>query len=652
MKALSDATANLFLPVGIQKTDRMDVDVDETGTKFNVRIYAEEPVRWPSHSASRKWTALVPEKKALKDFDDNWELAATDYTAELINGHWQPEQLTFTEDARQLYESILLQTQAQELTAELIARYKAEKFIPSGLRIAQHPTKPLAPYQLLAGHCAMMNDGFAFFMEQGTGKTPASIGTICAMAKEIHAEQGRMARVIVVAPKNVRQNWLREVENFCTVGGKVVVVRGGEAKRHTTVIEAMVPEEGCEFTVVVISYEMMQRSIGFLCKVPWDLGALDEAHFIKGPETLRSKAALRLRDACEKRIVLTGTPICNHVLDLYMQLEFLGRGFSGFMSWESFKDFYGVFDEGGGSGYAKLVGVQNLPFMKERLARLSLMISKKEAMPDLPDKVYDIIEVEMTARQAEVYEQVAAQLALEIEDEMEKSDNKAMTISNILVKLLRLTQITSGYVVWDEVCNPHTGEVLRERTVEYLGENPKLEALVELLKEKRPEEKTVVWACFVPDIMTIHERLEKEGIKHVVLYGGTSEADREEAMRSFNLDPTVKVFIGNQGAGGTGINLPGSDPSKWGTPEDLGTDADHTIYYVQDWSHPKRSQSEDRNHGRNRNRKQVRVTDLCVPETIDEDIRARVLKKRHAAMEIGDIREILQNVLKGVVRDV
>src|SRR5262249_262074 len=146
--------------------------------------------------------------------------------------------------------------------------------------------------------------------------------------------------------------------------------------------------------------------------------------------------------------------------------------------------------------------------------------------------------------------------------------------------------------------------------------DPKLDRLVEILKEKTPAEKTLVWSCFVPCIKKISQRLTDEGIKHVVFYGAVKDADRQEAERAFNLDPEVKGFVGNPAAGGVGLNLPGSDPTKWDTPDDLSTDATHAIYYAQDWSYVKRAQSEKRNHGYKRSRKRVRVTDLVAPETI------------------------------------
>ena len=158
---------------------------------------------------------------------------------------------------------------------------------------------------------------------------------------------------------------------------------------------------------------------------------------------------------------------------------------------------------------------------------------------------------------------------------------------------------------------------------------------------KDPTQKTIIWACWVNDIEKIARSLEANGHRCVTYYGATNDKQREEAERAFNFDDDCKFFIGNPAAGGTGLNLLGYPP---GHPELSECNADHVIYFSQDWSSLKPSQSEDRAHRRG-TRGPVRVTDLCVPETIDETIRVRVLDKRRAALELTDVRELLREVL-------
>jgi hypothetical protein len=485
----------------------------------------------------------------------------------------------------------------------------------------------------------------------------AALRSACAAEREALSKAAvkktpgatRMYRALIIAPKNVRVNWRNEIMRFAVTPGRVTVVRGGAIERTKLLIEAFAGDDPeCEWTIVIASYESVMRSWEAFQMIKWDLCVLDESHYIKATTSKRTKRMLELRNLCEQRMCLTGTPITNSLFDLWSQFEFLGEGWSGFQSYSAFRSYYGKYVKHAGRGGNKLTGYKNVPLIRERLARMAFMITKAEAMPDLPQKTYDIVEVEMTAEQMELYEKVQTQLAIEAADEMASDKPRQLVVTNILTKLLRLAQITSGFISWDPV-HGDDGEVLQPRTVDRIDPNPKLEALVELLKDKDENSKTLIWACWVQDIKSIVARLQLEGIDAVAYYGGTSDDERDSAVRRFNEDPNCKVFIGNAAAGGVGLNLLGYD--YWnGANAKLSTNADHVVYYSQNWSMVHRSQSEDRNH-RMGVRVSVRYTDLCVPETIDEEIRARVLDKKISAATIQDVRTIMDRVLGKVVRD-
>jgi SNF2 family DNA or RNA helicase len=346
-------------------------------------------------------------------------------------------------------------------------------------------------------------------------------------------------------------------------------------------------------------------------------------------------------------MILTGSPITNTPLDLYSQLEFLGKGCSGFTSFAAFKRFYGVFDKNPETGFERLVSFQNMPFMRERLARYSFIIRKEEALPNLPAKVTNVIEVEMTPEQRQVYDDLRKTLAAEIEGQLDSAgDNVQLVITHALTKLLRLAQITSGFLPFTTETDELTDDGLPvfQKGLYKFSPNPKLDALVEFIKSHDSSSKTIVWATWVHDIKAIAERSELEGITAVTYYGATRDADREAAKLAFNSDPNCKVFIGNAAAGGTGINLLGH------TNGEQETNADHVVFYSQGWSAVQRTQAEDRAHRRG-TRAPVTITDLCVAGTIDEEIRARVTKKRIMAFEISDVREILRAVLRGIIDD-
>lgn len=662
MKPLSDATAARFLPLiaRIDKEDIAQLSLNDDASKFNVQMYMEgkdglgrRRLYQPSVGA-REFRQRLTEHKEIHIVGSpySFETGATDNTVELFHALWPLDQLFFDDElARASYEKLLWEAATADYIAEINANWKLHKIVPEH-NYEFSAADPLSPYQQVALYCAMLSQGFALFMEQGTGKTPVSIAVICNVVKDIVARIkalhgiDKMLNVICVCPKNVRMNWETETEKFTTQNGKVTVIRGTNINRVKQLCDAIRPEPGCDFSLVVTSYETLTRSWDAFSygTLHWDIAIADESHFFKDVRRQRYETMMKLRDISSKRLVLTGTPITNTALDLYAQLEFLGKGVSGFSSWETFKRFHGVYEKS--SDGTSLVAIQNVPFMQERLARRSFIIRTREALPDLPPKVYDIHEVEMTTAQREIYREVATRMALEIEADLQNNISpKQMVISNALVKMLKLAQITSGHVVWPEL-HDEFGNKYQNRTVQYIYPNPKIEAVLDLMQGKPDTSKTLIWAHWIPDINWIAQALRDDGIDRVTFFGETTDPERDQAVLRFNEDRQCRAFVGNQGAGGVGLNLLGYPVGK---PELSDTNADHAIYFSQDWSMPKRGQSGARNNRRG-TRVHTRETDIVVPGTIDEEIRCRVLAKQDHALDISDIRAILKNCLLGLAK--
>ena len=352
-----------------------------------------------------------------------------------------------------------------------------------------------------------------------------------------------------------------------------------------------------------------------------------------------------LRDICKSRSGLTGTPIANNLFDAWTQLEWLGEGLSGFSSYKAFRSYYGKFIPANEDHRELLDGYQNLPILHERFTRLCFQITRKEAMPELPDKTYDIYEVEMSPFQRECYINLQKKLAIEIKADMLNSTNQQLTANNALTKLLRLSQITSGFLKWDKMISDE-GDITGGN-IEELNPNPKIDAVIEILKAKSPQEKTIIWTDKVLVIKMLSRRFDEEGIKYVQYYGSTSDADRAEAERSYNQDWDVTVFLGNPAAGGTGLDLWGYWPDWAETEKDNGSNTTQEIYFSQNWSMIHRSQSEDR-AVRKFTRVSVQITDLVFPGTIDEEIMIRVLDKKISAIQLQDVKSIMQRILNAV----
>ena len=319
-------------------------------------------------------------------------------------------------------------------------------------------------------------------MDPGTGKTAVSLAAICNDAPSL--ESWSTLSGIVVCPKNIRMNWANEVKKFATLPALATICRGDKIGRIRSLVNALVPVGGEQITIVIMSYGAMVRMMEQLVHVDWDIVILDESQNIAAPGTQRTKKALALRECSRKRMILTGTPIRNTPMDLAPQLEFLGRGCSGFMAHENFKKFHGKWVPGEHGDI--FTAVQNLPLLQERLARFVFMISKKEALPYLPERTQDVIEVEMTDEQRDAYKAVAQKLLYESEQEFSLADTdqkRKMSISNVLTKMLRLAHITSGYTTLDGEWD-YNGTMTVPPMIKYFEQNPKLDALLELIAEQ------------------------------------------------------------------------------------------------------------------------------------------------------------------------
>ena len=619
VRPLCEATSNLLKPIDLHPQDRFFIDVDKKFTRFTIRPDFHAPT-----SATDQWIDRFPEHSYLGG--GLVKVPTTDISALVMTALFpDPHRTHVDKHSRDLLEYLALSFIAQTVRAEKQADFKNH-----GLVDFVDSTGIMAPYQCVATDCSIGSEFYALFMEQGTGKT---LVTIRRVDHDAERKDGPY-RTIVIFPNALKLNWESEIRKFSTcdsIGIFPMRTGSGRMERIKTIIEAAVCKK--KQVYVLASYEELRGTIEQIVTLDWDLGVLDESHYIKNHLSLRAKNSTSLREKCKSRMILTGSPILNHPGDLFAQLEFLTKGGSGFSSNEAFKNFYMSMVQTGPQQLL-YIGNQNVPLLQERLARMSFLITKKEALKDLPPKVYDIVTVEMTEEQNVIYNDVARTLQHELE-------GATITTNNILTKMLRLAQITSGFVPLDKVltltanADGSLEESWQEAEVLRIDPNPKLESLIELLKKKDFHEKTIVWACWQQDIKTISARLKIEGIEAVSYYGLTKPTQREEHVVEFNENPACKVFVGNAACAGVGLNLLGNS-----TPEHA---CDHVIYYSQDWSAGKRMQSEDRAHRRGTKRT-VRITDLCIPGTIDTEIRDRVTGKRLRAKRIQDIRELLARV--------
>lgn len=688
LEPLSKATATALAPLNLLPTDFLEIDVDgKTGDHFMVQavclkrcptnvlpsadaaampayvttskgaFYKDDAFYYyPSYNASSVWFRRVPER-SQKGYG-LWKLAGTDYTALIIHHAWPHENLIFkSEEAQLLYTFLLKRFFVQSNSASLAAKFKLTGEVPEMPDdFIEHKTLPLTDYQKVALKISLDNIAYALFMEQGTGKTPVVVNRICLEAARKRAAGGGMYRALIICPQQVRLNWQREFVRFATTPGKTCIIRGENLKKMRTLIDGVRDEKDCAWAASIISIDSVRSVWSGMKKVEWDLVVIDESHKIKNASTNRFKDLMEINDMRAKaKTILTGTPITNTVFDLWAQFEWLGKGLAGFSTYANFRAFHGKYkdaiDKTTGNSIRKLMGFNNVPLIQERLARLSFLIRKKETGLNLPEKVYDIYETAMLPKQAEVYKAVATKLVAEIDEMLADAEISGanITAEHILTKLIRLAQICSGFVKTDDIDDVENSLMIEGKVLQISSKNPKIDALVKMIREDWENDsnsKCVIWATFIEDIRAISERLTAEWIPHVGYHKTIQKQyrvkDSAAAEDRINFDDNCRVLVANPASAGIGQNYLGYNVND---ADNSPMYVNHHIYFSCNWSATDRIQSEDRSHRRG-TRTNLRITDLVIPYTIDQEIRDRVNDKRAMAMSIQDIRNILNNVLR------
>ncbi|MDD5354945.1 MAG: DEAD/DEAH box helicase [Candidatus Omnitrophica bacterium] len=444
--------------------------------------------------------------------------------------------------------------------------------------------------------------GFSYFntldyglvaWEMGTGKTKLAIDVF---SDRIIRKKCR--KVLVVAPNSILSNWYNEIKLHCPFNTEPVIVRGG--RQHK--IKLLAGQQAW----TIINYDSVGTLETEVMQAGFDGIIADESHRIKNPQARRSKALHRIGVSVKYRLAMTGTPITQNPTDIFSQYKFINPAIYGPI-FTSFKAKYLLM---GGYGSYQVIGTKNLPDLNNKMYSCAMRVMKQDCL-DLPDKVYEVRQVQMTAEQAQVYKQLCDYLIAEFRDTV-------ITAPMIITKLLRLQQITGGYV----------SPAVDSTDIKFFKDNPKIAELLDIIEDIEQDKKIIIWARFLPEILQIREALDKAGHKYVVITGEVKEQTRQALIDDFNNNPGTRIFVGQGQTAGIGINL---------------TAASYAVFYSNSYSYADRCQCEDRCHRVGSEvHKKITYIDLCAGG-IDEVI-LRVLKKK------GDLAsEVMSNplVLRG-----
>ncbi|HWZ96062.1 MAG TPA: DEAD/DEAH box helicase [Opitutaceae bacterium] len=429
------------------------------------------------------------------------------------------------------------QAQALRARARTIAMPKPPP-LPPGLRAE------LRPYQVEGFHfLAFLSTnrlGGVLADDMGLGKTLQALAWLLWLAGRQPA--GEPLRALVVCPKSVVGNWETETARFAPAL---------DAVRFTPAFARKKSKKGGDGrpAIVVANYTQLRLNAEYFCAQPWHAVILDEGQFIKTPGSKVAQAARELRG--EHRLVLTGTPIENRLVDLWSLFAFALPGLLG--SQAAFKRHY----------------AQDNPLalarLRARVRHFLLRRTKAQVATDLPARTEEDIIIDLEGEQAKLYQaelkRARAQL---LRVETARQLDKARF--NILASLVRLRQIC---------CHPALVDAAHREVP-----SAKLEDLLERIEELRDEgHQVLVFSQFVGMLEIIRDRLVAAGIGHLLLTGQTE--DRDTLVAQFQAERRHTVFLLSLKAAGFGLNL---------------TAASYVILYDPWWNPAVEAQAIDRTH--------------------------------------------------------
>jgi superfamily II DNA or RNA helicase len=441
----------------------------------------------------------------------------------------------------------------------------------------------LRPYQRegLAWLQYLREHGLAGILadDMGLGKTAQTLAHLL-----LEKEAGRLDRpALVVLPTSLIFNWQAEVARFAP-GLSVLSLQGKARKERFADI--------ARHDVVLTTYPLLWRDAEELAKHEYHLLILDEAQTVKNAA---SKGAAVVRQlSARHRLCLTGTPLENHLGELWSQFDFLLPGFlgdsKGFVrTWRT------PIEKHGDTLRRNLLASRIRPFILRR--------RKDDVAKELPPKSIIVRSVDIEGGQRDLYETVRSAMDARVREEV-AARGFARSQIVILDALLKLRQVC---------CDPR---LVRSETARKVKERAKLDLLMTMLPELVEEGRRILlFSQFTSMLALIEEELRRAGISYVLLTGETQ--DRETPIRRFQ-GGEVPVFLISLKAGGVGLNL---------------TAADTVIHYDPWWNPAVENQATDRAHRLGQTRP-VFVYKLVVAGSIEEKILALQEKKAELAAGI------------------
>jgi SNF2 family DNA or RNA helicase len=454
-------------------------------------------------------------------------------------------------------------------------------------------TTALMLHQLPAVAKMLPTRAGALFMDMGTGKSRCTI-ELAAIRQE---KYDRLFWFCPAALKaTIAQEWRKHTalpdSAICVWGDQVSGRRLPTAARiHIIGIEAM-----SQSARTILAYKALVTERSFV--------VVDESSYIKGHASKRTERITALSATARYRLVLTGTPFTQGVIDLFAQMRFLSSAILGYSSFYSFAANHLEYEqrrdnEGRTRRTQRIVRAHNVDYLAAKMAPYVYQVKKEECL-DLPAKLYETRYCHMSDEQWAAYNQAKQEILLETE--YEDWD------STLIYRLFTALQsILCGF--WTRT-DPATGH--RQRLT---FPHERLDVLLHTVRSIPDAEQVIIWAKYHHAVQEIVRALREDYGDAAVteFHGAIPERRRAEGLAAWQAGHS-RFLVATQGVGGHGFTF---------------TNAAYAIFYADGFKYSERIQAEDRQHRMGQTRKVTYIT-LCCLNSIDERIQDALARKQNA----------------------
>ena len=521
-------------------------------------------------------------------------------------------------------------------------RLAIEKAMQGNEALPEYPTRTVMPdgtlsppmrHQMISYHWGLRSSGLLLAHEPGLGKTKSGCDLVGGWYRENivrpmqqiwipgQYEDGVLVRGnrygvrgggLVICPKGMMRTWRDELALWQNASG-IEIAGGGRAKKSE--------RAGMIAHAHIVNYESLPVVLGN----EYDFVIADEVHRCANHSGFTINT-MELVQKAKRKLGLSGTPVSNSLESVFYQMLIIDGGRALGASKTAFLEKW-FNSETKGPGQPQYTPKENaLDEVSKAMSRCTYFLKKDECL-DLPPRVHTKQIIEMTPDQERYYHQVKKEALVYIQD-------STITLEQAASRMMKLRQITQGFVLDDM----HTAKTFN---------SAKLDALADILTNKLPGRKVVVWAVFTHEIDLICRKLHSMNIGYVRFDGTvTSKKVRDQNLHWWNTQPGVTVFVG-QIQMGVGITLHGQKTDLMLQPGEMQVPCYDCVYMSLDYSYTNWTQSVDRIH-RIGQKYSCNYTYLLTPDGIDQAIYNALQVKKNTAQAVHKMgKEFFKSLLTG-----